>query len=434
MSKEIIQYLRSLTPAYHPGWGGPEYTSWQDEQMSWKTDCYLGDWSFLWDVEVTGPDALKFFSDTGINSVEKFAIGQGKHLVQCNQAGKVVTDGVLMRMSDETFRTQSSTAFYTAFLLEKGGYNATWREIKTFQLQVSGPKALAVCERVCGETLTDIKFMHFREVCIAGKRVYALRQGMAGEIGFEFHGDEGDQEAVRAAILEVGASHGMRRLGRRTAMINHLEAAFPTGAWHYMNEAFSPDLEGYGEFIGSHFDTKGIVPTIRGSFEGESISDYTFTPFELGWGKSVKFDHAFIGRAALEKEVAEGLKRTRVTLVFNNDDVVDIYASLFREGTPYDFLDIPHPTRWVTWADAVKATDGSTLGISSTPGYSVYFKKVISLAFIDPKQAEPGTEVQILWGNPGTPQKLIRATVAPAPYKQDKRRDDLSVTAQATKA
>lgn len=425
MSKEIIQYLRSLTPAYHPGWGGPEYTTWQDEQLSWKTDCYLGDWSFLWDVEVRGRDALRLFSETGINSVDKFAIGQAKHLVQCDSQGKVVTDGVLMRMSEDTFRTQSSTAFLTAFVLSKGGYDASWREIRTFQFQVSGPKALAVCEAVCGESLTDIKFMHFREVRIAGKRAYALRQGMAGEIGFEFHGDEADAEFVRAAILEGGATRGIRRLGRRTAMINHLEAAFPTGAWHYMNAAFSPELQGYGEFIASTFDTGGIVPVLRGSFEGEDINDYTFTPFELGWGRSVKFDHLFIGRAALEKEAAEGSKRTRVTLVFDSDDVIDIYASLFRDGTPYDFLDIPHPQRWVTWADAVQH-GGSVVGISSTPGYSVYFRKVIALGFIDPKLAEPGTAVKVVWGSPGTSQKLIRATVAPAPYKQDKRRDSLA--------
>src|SRR6185436_1059179 len=82
MSQEIISMMRNTTPGYHPGWGGPEYTSWQDEQMSWKRTCYIGDWSFLMDVEVTGEDALKFFQDTGINGFARFEIGQAKHLVQ----------------------------------------------------------------------------------------------------------------------------------------------------------------------------------------------------------------------------------------------------------------------------------------------------------------------------------------------------------------
>ncbi len=429
MSRELIQYLRTATPSYHPGWGGPEYTSWQDEQLSWKKTCYIGDWSFLWDVEVSGPDALRLFSDSGVNSIAQFAVGQAKHLVQCTTAGKVITDGVLMCMDDQRFRTQSSPAFYSAFLLEKGGYNARWRELQTFQLQVSGPNALAVCEQATGECLADIKFMHFRKVRIAGRTAYALRQGMAGEIGFEFHGDAADTTSVYAAILAAGEPFGIRRLGRRTAMLNHLEAAFPTGMWHYMNAMFTPETEGYPEFIGKRFDTKGIVPMLRGSFEGNDITDYFMSPYELGWGKSVKFDHEFTGRAALEREAAAP-KRVRVTLEFNSDDVVDIYASMFREGTPFDFLDIPHPQRWMAWADAV-TWDGRPIGISSSPGYSYHFRKVLSLAFIEPAFGRPGTPVTVVWGNPGTPQKTIRATVAPAPYKTDNRRRDLSGTGVA---
>ena len=41
MSNEIIQFLRGQIPGYHRGWGGPEYTGWQDEQMFWKQTCYV---------------------------------------------------------------------------------------------------------------------------------------------------------------------------------------------------------------------------------------------------------------------------------------------------------------------------------------------------------------------------------------------------------
>jgi vanillate/3-O-methylgallate O-demethylase len=51
---------------------------------------------------------------------------------------------------------------------------------------------------------------------------------------------------------------------------------------------------------------------------------------------------------------------------------------------------------------------------------------MISLCTIDIEHSEPGTQVTVVWGNPGEPQKQIRATVAPAPYKQDNRRADLS--------
>ncbi|MHA4869941.1 hypothetical protein ACXZ1M_19815 [Duganella sp. PWIR1] len=420
----MIQRLRANTPVAHPGWGASEYTGWQDEQLSWKESCYIGDWSFLWDIEVEGPDALRFFSETSVNSFAKFDIGQGKHLIQCSTRGKVMGEGVLMRLDEQKFRTQAGPATWSAFLLDKGSYDATWKQIHTFQFQVSGPKALAVCQLATGASLTDVKFMHFIPVTVAGKSCYALRQGMAGEIGFEFHGDAADAPAVYAALLAAGQEYGIRRLGRRTAMINHLEAAFPTITWHYLNDIFSPDALGFREFVLQNFDMKGLVPAIRGSFEGADISEYCYSPFELGWGKSVKFDHEFRGRAALEAEVAAGPRRVRVTLEFNDADVVDIYASLFGEEAPYEFLDIPHPQRWMVWADAVQI-NGETVGVSTGPGYSYHFRKVLSLAFIDPKLAEPGTPVHILWGAPGSRQKLIRARVANAPYKQDRRRDAL---------
>lgn len=425
MSDAILAGLRTQVPGYQSGWGGPEYTSWQDEQMSWKTSCYLGDWSFLMDLEVRGPDALAVFRDHCVNSFEHFAIGQAKHVIYCNDDGKVIVEGVLMRMADDVFRVQSGPAPFTDFLLSRGRYDASARPIDTFQLQVSGPNALALCEELAGEPLSDIRFMHFRAITIAGMPVIALRQGMAGEIGFELHGDLQDREGVVAAIMTAGERHGIRRLGKRTAMINHLEAAFPTGLWHYMGDVFSPSLEGFAEFTMARWN-QGFTtpPALRGSFEGSGIYDYLLSPFELGWGKSVKFDHAFTGRAALERESALGTHKRRVTLVFDSADVIEIYASLFEPGEPYDFIDIPHPQRWVTWADEVRS-EGRTVGFSSSPGYSYFFRKILALAFVDPAAATPGSRVEVLWGAPGSRQKLIGATVAEAPYKTDRRRTDL---------
>ena len=425
----ILTALRAQQPGYQEGWGAPEHSGWQDEQRSWKESCYLGDWSFLMDLEVRGPDALKLFSDHTVNSYASFPTGRAKHAIYCSEAGKVIVEGVLMRMDDNCFRIQSGPAVFTDFLASRGGYDVTTSEISTFQLQVSGPSALAVCQKVTGEDLTDIGFMRFREVTIAGKRCYALRQGMAGEIGFEFHGDLSDRDSVSDAIMAAGAPHGIRRLGRRTAMINHLEAAFPTGLWHYVPDMFGKEVEGFAEWSGAKWAHAFTTPpALRGSFEGRSVRDYLLSPYEMGWGHCVRFDHEFTGRAALVHEAASGEGKRRVTLSYDPADLVDIYASLFEEGEePFDHMDMPHPQRWVMWADAVME-DGKTVGIASSPGYSLWFRKMLALAFVDAGQAEPGTRVEVLWGQPGSRQRMIGATVCPAPFKTDRRRDSLTTT------
>jgi glycine cleavage system aminomethyltransferase T len=71
--------------------------------------------------------------------------------------------------------------------------------------------------------------------------------------------------------------------------------------------------------------------------------------------------------------------------------------------------------------------DGKIIGISSGRNYSYYYRKMISLCSIDSEYGALGTEVGVLWGNPGTRQKLIRATVARFPYLNENRNEEVDV-------
>jgi vanillate/3-O-methylgallate O-demethylase len=70
-----------------------------------------------------------------------------------------------------------------------------------------------------------------------------------------------------------------------------------------------------------------------------------------------------------------------------------------------------------------------TIGVATSRGYSYFFRKMLSHCVIDIEHAEPGTKVTIVWGDPSSRQKLIRATVASSPYKPDRRRADLEQAA-----
>jgi vanillate/3-O-methylgallate O-demethylase len=112
------------------------------------------------------------------------------------------------------------------------------------------------------------------------------------------------------------------------------------------------------------------------------------------------------------------------TLVWNADDVVDVYASMFRDARPYDYMDMPRDQRGFMYADKV-IQNGKVVGVSTSRGYSYYFREMLSLCTLDVTCCEPGSEVMVIWGNPGGPQKEIRAKVAPAPYKTDNRKLDV---------
>lgn len=209
-------------------------------------------------------------------------------------------------------------------------------------------------EKLTGESLRDIGFMRFRVLPILGKQVSFLRQVMAGEVAFELHGPLEHAEEIRHAILQAGQEFGIRRLGSRTALINHLEAGFPTINFDYL-----PATAGAAER--AFFDEHNVAPApwgtlawrvgvarsikVRGSFEGDDITAWYRSPVELGWGRNIKLDHDFHGRAALEAELRQP-RRTMVSLVWNAQDVADVFASHFEQETePYEYMDMPRP-RW----------------------------------------------------------------------------------------
>jgi vanillate/3-O-methylgallate O-demethylase len=404
-------------------WGLPEYTDWIDESMSWKKTCYVGDWSWLWDWRFRGPDALRLLSDITVNSFAKFEIGQAKHAIHCNDAGKVIHEGILIRLGPDEFMLQGRGGLWADFTLRRGRYDATSEPDDWFKFQISGPNSLGVVEAMCGESVRDIPFMHMGEIQVRGRQVRALRQGMAGELGFELQGPREYAAEIYDAVLQAGRDFGIRRLGGRAAFINHLEACFPTRMTDYLAAIYDDDMADYLEVYNAAMPGYVTTFSVAGSFEADAVSDYYRSPVELGWTKNIGFDHDFVGRKALEKEVTDP-SRTMRTLVWNPDDVVDVFASLFREGKPYRFMDMPRDQRGFLWADKV-LKNGSLVGVSTSRGYSYYFRQMISLCTIDVEWSEVGTEVTLVWGNPGEPQKEIRATVASAPYKKDRRRDDL---------
>ena len=108
-----------------------------------------------------------------------------------------------------------------------------------------------------------------------------------------------------------------------------------------------------------------------------------------------KFDHDFVGREALEKEMADP-KRKLVTLEFNPDGIADVIRSQFTDK-PYKIIQFPcaEPQPCGGHQDYVTDKDGNVIGISSVPTYSSYFHAMISHTIIDVDKAKEGDEVLV---------------------------------------
>jgi glycine cleavage system aminomethyltransferase T len=416
---------------YNPGvfaynsWGGMlvpyEYTGWEDETLSWKENCYLhGNLSgCMPGVKVTGPDAKKMLSHIAVNSLEKFPIGTAKHTIMCNEKGNILEHGMTLHVGEDEFECYSFN-FYLEYLYSTGKYNIEKIETRydNFCFQVAGPRSLEVVEQAIQEDIHDLKFMRFMDAKIAGHKVRILRMGMGGTLCYEVHGPNKISHDVYNEILRVGESYGIRKLGYLSFMCNHTENGFPQTFMHFLNAWAEDERLSHGATDAVFENTWNFLSAVPKGSWSKDIKDYFRNPIELGWGHMVKFDHDFIGRKALEKIIANN-PRKMVTLRWNPEDILEVYASNFKKGEePYKIMEFPQNFRENETGNLQDRVlkNGKVIGVSMGRLYTKYYRDVISQCCIDPEYAKAGTEVAVVWGDIGKRQKEIRATVERFPY------------------
>ena len=133
---------------------------------------------------------------------------------------------------------------------------------------------------------------------------------------------------MKDAIFEAGKEFGLRLVGARAYSSNTLESGWIPSP---MPAIYSGDerMKKYREWLAAN-SFEGMA-SLGGSYYSNNIDDYYLTPYDLGYGAFVKFDHDFIGREALEKKSKEPHK-IKVTLELNDEDVLKAIASHVRQG------------------------------------------------------------------------------------------------------
>ncbi|MEZ5696798.1 MAG: hypothetical protein R3E18_10305 [Sphingomonadaceae bacterium] len=160
-----------------------------------------------------------------------------------------------------------------------------------------------------------------------------------------------------------------------------------------------------------------------------TVEGYYLTPWDLGYGHIVKFDHDFVGREALEK-MKDDKHRVKVTLALDTEDVLRVQSSALQKGDRAKYMEFPSAVYSMHPFDEVRC-DGKVIGLSTWVGYSANEGKMLTLAMIDPDYAEMGKPVTLVWGEPngGTSkptvephvQTEIKAYVSPVPYSETAR-------------
>ncbi len=435
-NSKIGAYIYPVVPS--------EFSNWRDEQRAWRDSCVLFDQSHhMVDVYIKGPDAVKLVSYLTINSFKNFQVDRAKQFVPCTPSGHVIGDGILFHMAENevVYVGRAPAANWIQYHAETGDWDVEviyddrspgrpmGKPVKriSYRYQIQGPKAWDLIEKLNGGPKEKVKFFHMDTIKIGGRTVRCLRHGMAGAPGLEIWGPYEEGEEVRNVIAEAGKEFDLHLVGSRAYPSNTLESGWIPSP---LPAIYTDDrVKGYREWLkDTSYEASG---SLGGSFYSDNIEDYYMTPYELGYGPFVKFDHDFIGREALEK-IADKPHREKVTLHWNADDVAKVWRSMMEPGeVAYKFIDWPL-TNYTSASYDKLTVNGQLVGYSMFAGYSYNERAMLSLGTVDP-DVKIGNEVILTWGeeNGGSEkttverhkQLEIRAIVSPVPYSKVAREE-----------
>lgn len=414
----------------------PQFTNWIEEQAAWKTSAVFQNMSHhMTDVFLEGPEVVRLLSDLGINSFAGFGPMQAKQYVVCNHEGYYIGDVVLFCEEENKVSLVGKPAAsnWVRYHAEIGDYDVRVEHIdrpspdlsarRRFRFQVQGPNADKILEALNGGPLPEIGFFKMGRFNIGPHEVTALNHRMTGAPGYEFWGPSEVSEAVKTLILEAGAAYDIVQIGGRTYPVTATVSGW-TGS--RLPAVYSGEgMRAYREWLPAN-SMEGNQ-SVGGSLVTGRIEDHYRTPYDLGYGFMIKFDHDFIGRAALEA-MSGRQKMKKVRLVWNADDVLEVFRSGLGGGARYKHLEMPLAGYATSITDRL-LLNGQDVGVSYYPVYSEVDRAWISLGAVEAEHAREGVELQLVWGEPdGGSRKAsvephqqteIRVTVDPKPIKRD---------------
>lgn len=386
--------------------------------------------------DVVGPDACAFLQSICVNDFTRLKYTGLRHAIICNDKGQILTDGVVIRLAEDRYRTYWLNP-PIQWLCETSDLDVHGEDLSgtEYFIQIQGEKSLEILEEAFQANLHDIRFAKHRLQEVDGMQVRVIRLGMTGNLAYEIHGPIGEFTAIYNKVWAAGQKFGAQQQGQFTyCLFNHTEAGFPNINLHYPLPWFE-SWDGLTQWCYANpmVSNNNINRVLHGSV-GDDLESRFVTPYDTGMGFLIKFNHDFIGRAALEKIASgEAPRRTVAMLEWNPEDVGKVFAAYNTPGNNVDDIAVDSDCRFIYnfqhmcfeyRADKVLNAEGEQVGISTGRIHSYSYGTMISMAFVDPAFAREGTELTVIWGTPGTQQMPVRVKVACYPYNGDLARNE----------
>lgn len=346
----------------------------------------LIDISPLFKYRLTGRDATRLVDRVVTRDMRKVKVGQVIYTPWCDERGKVIDDGTVSRLAEDTYRWTAADPSLRWFTQNAAGLDVEIEDISesVSALALQGPTSGRLLKSlVKNADIENLKYFRVTTGEIEGVPVEVSRTGYTGDLGYEIWIPTEAAVKVWDALTEAGRAFDIHAAGMLALDVARVEAGL-----------LLIDVDFHGS-------KKALVEAQK------------YSPFEMGLGRLVNLDKGkFVGQAALAEEQRRGHAREIVGLEIDWTGVERLYEEA---GLP------PSVSPVASRVAVPVYSSGSQTGRATSTTWSPTLKKFIALATVKREHAKPGTRLEIEVTVEAVRHRAA-ATVVKTPFFNPKRK------------
>jgi aminomethyltransferase len=357
----------------------------EHEYNAIRNAAALIDVSPLFKYRLTGRDATRLVDRIITRDMRKVTVGQVIYTPWCDERGKVIDDGTVSRLAENTYRWTAADPSLRWFTQNAVGMDVFIEDISesVAALALQGPTSGRLLMRAADADIEHLKYFRVTKGRIAGVEVEISRTGYTGDLGYEIWIPAESAVKVWDALVTEGRAFDIHPAGMLALDVARIEAGLL------------------------------LIDVDFNSSKKAIIESQKYSPFEMGLGRLVNLDKGrFVGQAALLAEQKRGVARKIVGIEVDWPSVERLYEA----------VSLPPTVSPIASRTAVPVfKNGAQTGKATSTTWSPTLKKLIALATVRREHARPGTRLEIEMTVEAV-RHLVPATVTKTPFFNPKRK------------
>ena len=331
----------------------------EHEYNAIRNAAALIDISPLFKYRVTGRDATRLVDRIITRDMRKVSVGQVIYTPWCDEHGRVIDDGTVSRLEENTYRWTAADPILRWFTQNATGMDVHVEDISesVAALALQGPTSGRLLKTLVRDgDVENLKYFRVTTGTIAGVPVEISRTGYTGDLGYEIWVPSEQAIKVWDALMEGGRAFDIHPAGMLALDVARIEAGLL------------------------------LIDIDFNSSKKALIDEQKYSPFEMGLGRLVHIEkNRFIGQAALIAEKKQGHPREIIGLEVDWPEVEKLYEDV---GLP------PAVSPIASRVAVPVFKDGVQVGKATSSTWSPTLKRMIALATVRREHTTAGTSLQ----------------------------------------